>query len=367
MFIDNINISNFRNIESLSLLFENPITILYGENGQGKTNIVESIYVLTNATSFRTKNFKEMIKVNENEANIEGIFKNKKKTSKFKVSLKQNGKVAFINDLLITKFSDYIGKVNAICFSPEDVSIFKDFPGDRRQFLDKELSILFPIYIKQLIAFRKILEERNDLLKQTIDYDLLDIIDDKLIETSYDVYKRRKWLILKIIEFGSIIYQKITNQNQTIRIEYNTFLDELDKKQYYSKAKEIYKKNLKKDIEKMYTHIGIHKDDFKVFLNDLEIDMYASQGQQRLISMCMKLAVSDIVEKVNNEQPIIILDDAFSELDAFKKNKLFDYILSKNQVFITCTDYKNIINAKTNKNVTLLHIKEGKILERRSI
>lgn len=367
MFIENINISNFRNIDSLSLLCKNPITILYGENGQGKTNIVESIYVLANATSFRTTNFKEMIKVNENFSNIEGIFRNNKKSSKFKISLKQNGKVAFINDLMITKFSDYIGKVNAICFSPEDVSIFKDFPGDRRQFLDKELSSLFPIYIKQLIAFRKILEERNNLLKQEIDYDLLDVIDDKLIESSYDVYKRRKWLILKIIEFASIIYQKITNKNQTIRIEYHTFLDEPDKEKYYQKAKEIYKNNLKKDVEKMHTNIGIHKDDFKVFLNELEIDMYASQGQQRLISLCMKLAVSDIIEKASNEQPIIILDDAFSELDLFKKNKLFEYILNKNQVFITCTDYKNIINEKTNKNVTLLHIKEGKILERRSI
>ena len=120
-------------------------------------------------------------------------------------------------------------------------------------------------------------------------------------------------------------------------------------------------------MERMYTIYGVHKDDFKVYLNDMEIDMYASQGQQRLIALCMKLAVFEIVKKANKEEPIIILDDAFSELDKQKKNKLFNYVLAKQQVFITCTDYKNIVSNQLNKKITLFHIAEGNVKERSSI
>ena len=139
---------------------------------------------------------------------------------------------------------------------------------------------------------------------------------------------------------------------------------EVGKEQYLEKALKLYKNAFKKDVEKMYTNIGVHKDDFKVFLNDLEIDMYASQGQQRLISLCMKLAVAEIISKANKEEPIIILDDAFSELDANKKQKLLEYVINKNQVFITCTDYKNIIQKNVHPNIMLINIKDGKVLER---
>lgn len=363
MLINSLRLYNFRNIKELKITFDRPLTILYGDNGQGKTNIVESIYLLSNATSFRTAHFKEMIANEKDEAIIEGEVTYKQRSNKFKLDLKKTGKTAYINDSVVTKFSEYIGKINAVCFSPEDVTLFKDSPSVRRQFLDKELSSLFPIYIKQLITFKSLLDERNALLKQNIDYTLVDVIDDKLIEASYDIYKRRKWLLDKIIEFATKIYKYLTNESQEIRIVYNTFLNEIDSQTYFKKAKQIYQNNLAKDKEKMYTIVGIHKDDFKVYLNDLEIDMYASQGQQRLVSLSMKLAVAEIISKANKEEPIIILDDAFSELDAYKKKKLFNYVASKKQVFITCTNYLNITN-NNNQNATLLHVKEGDILER---
>ena len=363
MLITSLSLKNFRNIKDLKIAFDNPITILYGNNGQGKTNIVESIYMLSNATSFRTSYFKEMISNDCEFSLIEGEVNSLKRKNKHKVILSKSGKVAHINDVVINKVSDYIGKFNVVCFSPEDVSLFKDSPSIRRHFLDKELSSLFPVYIKQLINFKNTLEQRNALLKGKIVYALLDVIDDKLIESSYDVYKRRKWLIEKLIEFATRIYKTITNDLQDIRIVYNTYLDEIDKDTYFEKAKQIYKNNLSKDVDKKYTIQGIHKDDFKVYLNDLEIDMFASQGQQRLISLSMKLAVAEIISKANKVEPIIILDDAFSELDKTKKLKLFNYVCNKSQVFITCTDYKNIID-KTQKNMTLLHIKEGNVIER---
>ena len=364
MFINKLSLTNFRNIKKINLAFDSPLTILYGNNGQGKTNIVESIYLLANATSFRTSSFKEMISNDEETSLIEGEIVSTQRKSKQKVVLRKNGKAAYINDIVVTKFSDYIGKFNAICFSPEDVSLFKESPSIRRQFLDKELSSLFPVYIKQLIAFKKILEERNVLLKKKVDKALLEVLDDKLIESSFDLYKRRKWILEKIVEFATKIYKQITDNQQEIKIVYQTFLDEKDEKKYFSKAKEMYKNCLNKDIEKTFTTIGIHKDDFKVYLNDLQIDMYASQGQQRLISLCMKLAVSEIVSKASKSQPILILDDAFSELDTNKKQKLFNFVFIKIQVFITCTDYSTIINKNKNENITLLHIKDGNVIER---
>lgn len=367
MFVNNLTLHNFRNIEKLSLSFDNSLTIFYGENGQGKTNIVESIFLLANASSFRTNYFKELINNEQEETCAEAEVLSNKRKDKFKMVLRKNGKLGYVNDIVVSKFSDYIGKFNAICFSPEDVSMFKDSPGIRRHFLDKELSALFPVYIKQLIALKTVLEERNNLLKGKIDETLLEVINDKLIEASYDIFKRRKWLINKISEFATVIYKILTNESQEIKIVYQTFLDETNFESYINKAKEIYKKSLRKDIERMYTIYGVHKDDFKVYLNDMEIDMYASQGQQRLIALCMKLAVFEIVKKANKEEPIIILDDAFSELDKQKKNKLFNYVLAKQQVFITCTDYKNIVSNQLNKKITLFHIAEGNVKERSSI
>ena len=366
MLISHLSLKNFRNIKDLKITFDKPMTILYGNNGQGKTNIVESIYLLSNAASFRTSYFKEMIDNESEFAIIEGEINSLKKKNKHKVILSKSGKTAYLNDVIVNKVSAYIGKFNAVCFSPEDVSLFKDSPSIRRHFLDKELSSLFPVYIKQLINFKNTLEQRNALLKGKIDYDLLDVIDDKLIESSYDIYKRRKWLIEKLIEFATRIYKTITNDLQDIKIVYNTYLDEMDKDTYLLKAKQIYKNNISKDVEKKYTMHGIHKDDFKVYLNDLEIDMFASQGQQRLISLSMKLAVAEIISKANKFEPIIILDDAFSELDKAKKTKLFNYVSKKMQVFVTCTDYKNIVDI-SNKNMTLLHIKEGNVIERSSL
>lgn len=364
MIINKLTLNNFRNIKQLNISFTRPITILYGDNGQGKTNIVESIYLLSSASSFRTSYFKEMINNNSDEAVVEGEIDSNKRNEKYKVLLKKAGKTVLLNDIVINKLSDYVGKIKTVCFSPEDVSLFKDSPGIRRTFLDKELSALFPVYLKQLILFKNALEQRNSLLKDNVDSMLLEVIDDKLIETSYDVYKRRKWLISKLEEFATNIYKKLTNENQSIKITYQTFLDEFNQKEYFDKARNVYKNSFKKDKEKMYTNYGIHKDDFKVYLNDYQIDMYASQGQQRLISLCLKLAVVEIISKANKQEPIIILDDAFSELDASKKEKLMDYVITKNQVFITCTDYKNIIHKDIHHKIMLVNIKDGKVLER---
>ena len=369
MKLNKISLINFRNIKKLNLVVDNNLTILYGENGQGKTNIVEAIYLLANANSFRTSYYKEMIANDANDAIVSGEIISNQRTKNYKIILRKDGKQAFINDNIVTKFSEYILECSVVCFAPSDVMLFSDSPSIRRNFLDKELTSLYPLYIKHLISFKNVLEQRNDLLKKPkLDEKLLEVLDAKLIELSFHISNKRKWLINKVEEYASVIYQKLTNyQNQKIKIVYKTFLEEEDINIYFEKAIKIYANNLEKDKEKMWTNVGIHKDDFKVYLNNLEIDMYASQGQQRLMSLSMKLAVAELIKNVNNEEPIIILDDAFSELDDQKKESLLNYIYDKQQVFITCTNYKNINKNVTNKLITLLHIQNGGVLERSTL
>ena len=362
MYIKTLSLLDYRNIDELNLTFNKGINILYGDNGQGKTNIVESIYLLAKLSSFRTNENIDLISNSKEESYIAGSIQSTKKEINQKINVSNKGKICYVNNLQITKFSDYLGISNAICFSPEDVYIFKNPPRERRRLLDSELSSLFPIYIKQLILFRKVLEQRNELLKQrNIDLDLVSVLDEQLIKASYDVYKRRKWLVNKLSEFTTSIYSKIAQDNQLLTFKYQTYLDEENKEEYLQKAQAIYKSSLEKDKERGFTNLGIHKDDFIVYMNDKQVDTYASQGQQRMIAIALKLAIFEIITKANKEEPILILDDAFSELDAYKTKELFNYISSKEQVFITCTDYKEIIQKR---KTTLFKVKDGKIIQR---
>ena len=346
MRITKLSIENFRNFQKLDVEFSKGVTILFGDNGQGKTNLVESIYSLAKTNSFRTYHRKELIYYLEKEAMMKAKIEKTNSFIQCQLNLTNQGKT---------------------CFTPEDISIFKDSPRSRRWLLDSELSSLFPLYIKQLIVFQRVLNERNALLKQKnkINYLLLETLDEKLIECSYDLFQRRKWLVEKISLVASDIYFKITKKSEKLEFVYKTFLEESDKLNYVKKAKEILKDNYEKDMEKTFTQIGVHKDDFITYLNEKEVGLFASQGQQRLIALSMKLAIAMIVTKVNKEEPILILDDAFSELDQEKKEALFEYITSKEQVFITCTNYLEVISKKVNIPIEILKIQQGKIVERR--
>ena len=365
MRIVNLKLLNFRNYNHLTLSFSPNINVIYGKNGSGKTNLIEAIYVLGLTKSFRSTTDKVLVTKDKNLTKISGVvFDNINK--EYQLTISGDGKVAKIDSHRQNKLSDYIAKVNIVLFHPDSLKVIKDSPGVRRNFLNKELSMLFPIYIKQLIAFKEILEERNNLLKKKIDYNLLEVINEKLVESSYIIYIRRKWLIEKIEEFATKIYFNVSNENKKVKIVYSSFINEVDKEAYLNKALKLYNDIINKDIERQYTINGIHKDDFKVYLADMLIDMYASQGQQRLISLCIKLAVCEIVSKANKSEPIIILDDAFSELDLVKKEKVFKYLLAKEQVFITCTNYQEIISKNIPLNTKVIKIKEGLVEERSS-
>lgn len=362
-----LKIKHFRNIDFLDLNLNPGINIFYGNNGQGKTNIVESVYTLAKTQSFRTHHPKEMIQYDQEEATIYCAFEKGKYLKSNTIILNKLGKICFLNQTKMKKLSEYLGELLVIDFTPEDVSLLKSSPKERRHLLDVELSALFPIYVKHLILFQKLLEQRNALLKQikTFNGELLKVIDQQLLESSFVLFQRRKWFIAQIQDLATKIYQKLSGQSDQLTIEYKTFIDENNKESYIQKGEEIFLKNLEKDKEKTFTNAGVHKDDFVVYLNQKEAEFYASQGQQRGITLAIKLAIFEIITATTKEEPILILDDVFSELDNQKCLKLLQYIAKKNQVLITCTSIPSYFKQRENENVTLYQVSQGKVIERR--
>ncbi len=366
MKIRQLRLHHFRNIEFLDLNLNEGLNIFYGNNGQGKTNIVESVYTLAKTQSFRTHHYKELIQHDQKQATIYCAFEKNKYLKTNTIVFNQLGKVCFLNQTKMKKISEYLGELQAIDFTPEDVILLKSSPKERRHLLDVELSSLFPIYVQHLILFQKLLEQRNALLKQpkTFDEALLKIIDVQLLESSFILYKRRQWLIDQIEKKATQIYQTISGNQNQLTIRYKTFLEEDTKDNYIQKGMELFLKNLSKDQEKTFTNLGVHKDDFVVYLDQKEAELYASQGQQRGIMLAMKLAIFEIVAMTTKEEPILILDDVFSELDEQKCLQLLQYIAKKEQVLITCTHIPALFKQKLKENLTLYHVKDGKVTER---
>lgn len=361
-----LKVSSFRNLVNLELNLKRGVTVFYGLNGQGKTNLVESIFVLSKTHSFRTFHHKELIQYDKTKSTITAKVHKNSGTHSYQVDLTNQGKICYINKNKVLKISEYLGNIKAISFIPEDVFIFKESPHNRRWLLDSELASLFPLYMKQLIVFQKIMEQRNALLKQinAKQKELLDVIDNKLIEVSYELYSKRCWLIEQLNELLPIIFKKMSGEDNQVSIVYKTYLNQKDKETYLKQAKEILETNLNKDIEKTFTQVGIHKDDFEIYLNQKNISLYASQGQQRLMALSIKLALVELIKKETNEEPILILDDVFSELDTKKRKALLNYILDKEQVFVTCTHYQEVIQEDINQPIEIIKIQQGKVVER---
>lgn len=366
MNLQQLLIKNFRNVESLDLNLKKGIHLFFGQNGQGKTNIVESVYVLAHTHSFRTYHNKELIQYDQDESEVSCRFKKQGIIKTNKIVLSKEGKICYLNRVKVSKLSEYLGELQAVSFTPSDVTLLKDSPKERRHLLDVELSTLFPVYLKQLIRFQKLLEQRNALFKQRqgLNQTLLSVIDEQLLDCQFELYKRRKWLIEQLQKLSIALYQTLSDQNETLKITYKTFVEENDKQTYLKVGQSIYSKNLVKDQEKMFTQVGVHKDDFVVYLNGKDASLYASQGQQRAIMLAIKLSLLEIIATINKEDPILILDDVFSELDEKKCLKLLEYISQKEQVLITCTEVPKEINQLKGTDIYLYQVSQGKLIER---
>lgn len=366
MIISKLLLLNFRNYKKISLNLDENMNIFIGNNAQGKTNILESIYILALTKSHRLGVENNLIRNGSNFFKISGTIKIGKLQKKLEVGLVNDKKTVKINNNEIKKISDYISNLNIISFSPEDLDIIKGSPGDRRDLLNIEISQIYPGYIDKLNKFNKILKMRNEYLKtmygksnRNINY--FEIINDKYIDLALDIYTDRLDYINKINnEIGNIFKNLMGIEN--LKIDYlNNFInEEKDKKEYF---KNILKKNFDREINQGTTLYGPHRDDLIFNLNNSDLKFFGSQGQQRLSIIAFKLSEINIFKDLTGTSPILLLDDIFSELDISKRNKLIKYIIGKTQTIITTTDLKNI-NKTLIKNSKVFEVKEGLITER---
>ena len=337
MYIEKIKLENFRNYKYENIELNKLINIIFGDNAQGKTNILEAIYFTSLGKSFRTNKEKEIVKENESQAKIEINFikNNRKEKINAEISDKKN---FYINDIPVKKLSELVGKINIVLFSPEDIEILRNEPIKRRKFLNIMISQLRPKYIFLLSEYNKVLEQRNNYLKK-IKYEnksqeYLTIWDEQLEKIGIKIYEYRKEFIEKINNKIKKIHLNTTENKENIEIKYKT---NIDKKNYM----ENLLKNKSIDIQKGYTSIGIHRDDFEIYINKKNVAIFGSQGQQRTSIISLKLAEAEVIYDEIEEYPIVLLDDFMSELDKKRINGFIQNI-KNNQVLITTTDKINL-------------------------
>ena len=341
MWIKEININNFKNYKNEKIKLNKNINIFYGENAQGKTNIIEAIFLGSIGKSFRTNKEKELINFNENFCNVDIFFEKSDRDGKISISI-ENKKNILVNGIKIKKLSDLLGNINIVIFTPDDINILKGGPQNRRKFLDIMISQLRPKYLHIYNMYIKTLEERNAYLKNiqiNRNEDLLEIYDEKLAEFGFEIYKYRKEFIEKLKNKINIIHKNITNEKEEIRIEY---ISNCENKNDYL---QLLKERKKLDIIKGYTTKGIHRDDFNIYLNGLLVNTYGSQGQHRTAVLSLKLAELQVIYDEIGENPILLLDDFMSELDESRRNNFLENI-KDTQVIITCTENINLKNVE---------------------
>lgn len=355
MWISKIKINNFRNYELQEINLEKNINVFYGENAQGKTNIIESIFLCSMGRSFRTNKDKEMIKLNSENSIIEIEYQKTDRDGKIKIEL-GNRKNVFINGIKVKKLSELLGNINVVIFTPDDINILKGGPQNRRKFLDIMISQLKPNYMHNLNLYLKTLEQRNNYLRQireeNKDENLLEIWDEKLAEYAVTICKYRNEYIVKIKEKIKKIHNEITDNKEEIEIEYIT---ECDNKENFLN---LLRGRRKLDIIKGFTTKGVHRDDFVIYINKKRLDIYGSQGQHRTAILSLKLSELNIIEEEIGEYPILLLDDFMSELDQKRRNHFLEKI-DNTQVIITCTDKIDI----ENKNILIYNVNNGNVFK----
>ena len=353
MLITNLKLQNFRNYNELNLNFNKDINVIYGDNAQGKTNILEAIFVASFGKSFRTNKDKELIKLGSSFSKIEVEYSKSDRNGSIKLDISDKKNI-FINGVKIKKLSELLGNIHIVIFTPDDITILKNGPDQRRRFLNIFIGQLRPNYIYCLNMYNNALEQRNNYLKQikfeNKSEEFLDIWDEKLADYAEKVFNYRVEFIDKIKNKIKSVHNVITENNEDIEINYIS--DFTTRDEFLKKLK----KNRKLDIIKGFSTKGIHRDDFNIYINGILVNVYGSQGQHRTAVLSLKMSELKVIYDEIGENPILLLDDFMSELDEKRRTNFLEYIRDT-QVLITCTD--KFILEKNNFN--LYNVKSGKI------
>lgn len=357
MKIKQLKLKNYRNYDLLELDFDPSTNILYGDNAQGKTNILESIYMCGTTKSHRGTKDRDMIRFGQEEAHIEAVIDKKGVPFEIDIHLKNNSpKGVAINKMPIRRAIELFGIVNIVFFSPEDLNIIKNGPSERRKFIDLELSQLDKVYLSDLTNYNRIVNQRNKLLKDVYDrkdlMETLDIWDLQLVNYGKKIIDRRNKFIVELNEIVGKVHEQLTGGKEHLQIYYEPSVSSMDFETNLIKNRE-------KDIRMKSTSVGPHRDDICFMADGLDIRKFGSQGQQRTAALSLKLSEIEIVKKVINDTPILLLDDVLSELDKHRQNYLLDSI-SDIQTLITCTGLDDFVNNRFHIN-KIMHVENGKV------
>ena len=367
MYIKSVFIDHFRNYDSERLQFDPKLNLIVGDNAQGKTNLLEAIYVSAFGKSFRTIRDNEMINFETPMTYVRvEVEKNNHYVETIEYRIQKNSKKTFlINGVNITKISDLLGTLNIILFYPDDLKLIKDSPVERRRFLDRELSHISKTYCGDIIEYHHILNQRNELLKkiqfQAGIEDTLEVWDEQLAEKGARVILKRREFTQAIQPICSEIHSKITSGKENLEVKYVTSVGNSGN---YGTIKSdlihALKKNREMDIRRGFTASGPHRDDLDISINGINIKSFGSQGQQRTAALSLKLSEIEIIKNEVGESPILLLDDVMSELDISRQQDLI-YALSSVQTIITTTDVAALSDDYI-KNSKIISIKNGNVL-----
>lgn len=344
VYVESIRLINFRNYSSLNVDFHKNLNIFLGKNAQGKTNLLESIYMCSSGKSFRTNKDREIINFEKDKSYIGAkvVRENTEKLIEIKLE-REKAKTIRINKVELNKNRELYVGLNVVAFSPEDLSLIKGGPVERRNFLDNEISQIKPVYRYNLNRYNKILFQRNSLLKNIKgkEYNkyLLDVFDFQLAKIGTEIVLERIKFIRKLSDISKSIHRSITNGIEDLSLVYlsNVGMETGDKATIEKKFLENIKKNIKNDIFKGSTEIGPHRDDIEILINGINSRSFASQGQQRTAVLSMRLAEVELINEEKNEYPVLLLDDVLSELDSDRRRYLIS-TFKELQTIITSTD-----------------------------
>ncbi|MBR1812315.1 MAG: DNA replication/repair protein RecF [Lachnospiraceae bacterium] len=357
MTLQSLELENYRNYAKLSLPFSPEINILYGDNAQGKTNILEAIYFCAVSHSHRGSKDRDCIRFGEDEAHIKCFAVKGNFTDRIDIHLKKNhNKGIAVNGIPLKRASDLFGHVNVVFFSPEDLSIIKKGPSDRRRFMDLELCQTDAFYTASLTAYNRAVMQKNQLLKeiafQPYLRDTLDTWNEQLVRYGTDIIRRRKEFILECAPLMREIHASLTSGKEEMLLSYEPDVEE-------GAFADRLRENAEREIRLKMSMVGPHRDDLKFSADGMDIRTFGSQGQQRTTALSLKLSEIEWVRRRRKDSPILLLDDVLSELDRSRQEQLLERIKGT-QTILTCTGVDDFVSSRLTVNRTI-HVKNGEI------
>ncbi len=346
MKIDTLEISNFRNYKHTKVKFDDKVNVFIGKNAQGKTNLLESIFYSCIGKSFKSCRDKELILWGEESGKIKMLVNKKYRDIEVEINLNKSQKKSVkINGLPIRRIGELIGEINIVFFSPQEMKLVRESPEERRKFMDIDISQNSKKYFYQLSRYEKILANRNKLLKISKSLDVvketIDIWDRALVASAKIIAFEREKFIDAIMPYAQKAHNFISGGKENLSLKYRCGCGVVLDNDFEEKMTSLLKKNLERDYKFGYTTVGVHRDDIDIFLNDVEVKNFGSQGQQRTVALALKLAELENMKEINGEYPILLLDDVFSELDSERQARLLKFV-GRTQTFITCTDERKL-------------------------